>query len=136
MVKAFKYVVLGLITLVVLVMLFLAGRAIYDRQIDYDVDLMGTVIPQYREVSIPFVNSNDGEASLPFLASAIIDVEGDGREELFLGGGHGQNDGLFRFEDKAFLPFDDALTLDKAVDDASYGAIVLDVNNDGSDCGA
>ena len=119
MVKVIKYFIFGLVTIVVLVMTLLAGRGIYDRQIPYDVDLMGTVIPEYQEMFIPFTNSNDGEASLPFLASAIIDVDGDGREELFLGGGHGQDDGLFRFDGKTFQSVDDVLAFEKAIDDAS-----------------
>jgi len=132
MIKAIKYVVLGLTILVAIVILILAVRAINDRQIDYDVDLMGTVIPQYQEQFIPFVNTNDGESSLPFMASAVIDVDGDGREELFLGGGYGQNDGLFRYKDKVFQPIDNALGIKKADDDTSFGAIVLDVNKDGT----
>lgn len=132
MVKVIKYFIFGLVTIVVLVMTLLAGRGIYDRQIPYDVDLMGTVIPEYQEMFIPFINSNDGEASLPFLASAIIDVDGDGREELFLGGGHGQNDGLFRFDGKTFQSVDDVLAFEKAIDDASLGSVVLDLNKDGT----
>jgi len=132
MIKAIKYVVLGVTALVVAIIALAAGLAIYDRQIDYDVDLMGTVIPQFQEVPVPFTNTNKGEASLPFMASAIIDVDGDGREELFLGGGRGQNDALFRFKDKIFQPVENTFTLEKAVDDASYGAVVLDVNNDGT----
>jgi len=130
--KFIKYAAFVLVAFVGLLVILVTGRAIYDRQIDYDVDLMGTVIPEFREVAIPFTNTNDGEASLPFLASAIIDVDGDGREELFLGGGHGQNDGLFHFEDNIFQPIEDFLDFEKAVDDASLGAIVLDINNDGT----
>jgi len=125
--KIIKYMAFVVIAFVGILFILATGRAI-----DYDVALMGTVIPKFREVIIPFTNTNDGEASLPFLASAIIDVDGDGREELFLGGGHGQNDGLFRFGDTDFQPLDGALAFEKAVDDASYGAIVLDVNDDGT----
>ncbi|MFV1998485.1 MAG: FG-GAP repeat domain-containing protein [Acidiferrobacterales bacterium] len=132
MFKVVKYIVIGVTVLVAVIVTLMAGRAINDRQIDYDVDLMGTVVPEFREVFIPFTNTNDGEVSLPFMASAILDVEGDGREELFLGGGHGQNDGLFRFVDSSFQPVDDVLAFEKAVDDASFGAIVLDINNDGT----
>jgi len=130
--KIIKYAAFVLVTFVALIVTLVVGRAIYDRQIDYDVALLGTVIPEFQEVFIPFTNTNDGEASLPFLASAIIDVDGDGREEVFLGGGHGQNDGLFRFEDSSFQPVDDVLDFEKAADDASFGAVVLDINNDGT----
>ncbi len=46
------YIILGFATLVVVIISLMSGRAINDRQIDYDVDLMGTVIPEFRLISI------------------------------------------------------------------------------------
>ncbi|MBE9560986.1 MAG: VCBS repeat-containing protein [Proteobacteria bacterium] len=127
-----KYIVSGVAVIVVVMMAAVAGRAISDREIDYVVDLSETNIPKFQEVAIPFINQNDGEASLPFLASAIIDVDGDGREELFLGGGHGQQDGLFRFDGTAFVSLEGALGIEKRDNDTTHGAVVLDFNEDGT----
>jgi hypothetical protein len=130
--KVLKYVFLGVMSLIVIIMIMIAVRSINDRKIDYDVDLSGTDIPTFQTVTIPFTNANDGEASLPFLASAIIDVDGDGQEELFLGGGHGQNDALFRFENNEFQPINGVLGLKKDDSDTSHGAVVFDSNDDGT----
>jgi hypothetical protein len=132
MTKAIKYIFIAMVALVVAMVLMVAGRAIMDRQIDYQVDLNGTVVPKFHELTLPFVNSNDGDASLPFLASAVIDIDGDGREELFLGGGHGQSDGLLSFDGEAFQAAEDVAGIAKDMDDASHGAVVLDVNRDGA----
>jgi hypothetical protein len=132
MVKKIKYLVSGMAAIIVIIIAGITARAISDRQIDYVVDLTETDIPKFQELMIPFINTNDGEASLPFMASAIIDVEGDGREEIFLGGGHGQQDGLFRFDGTAFQPLAGASGIEKSDNDASHGAVVLDFNKDGT----
>ena len=118
--------------LIIILAVGLTARAIMDRQIDYEVDLGDTVVPGFREVDLPFSNANNGEDSLPFLASAVIDIDGDGSEELFLGGGHNQQDAFFRFDNDAFVLIDGAMGIDKVSDDASLGSVVLDFNKDGS----
>ena len=67
--------------------------------------------------------------SLPFLASAAIDINGDGQDELFLGGGDAQADAMFAFRNNGFekLP----LTFDKGAVDATHGAATMDIDNDG-----
>ena len=44
------------------------------------------------EASLPFTHEADLVNSLPFLASAALDINGDGTDELFLGGGDAQAD--------------------------------------------
>ncbi|MBW2573005.1 MAG: CRTAC1 family protein [Deltaproteobacteria bacterium] len=107
-----------------------AGYFILDRQDDYNVDLTGVEVPAYQESTITFNQGNDFSISLPFLASAIIDIDGDGTEELFLGGSKNTPDGLFRFQDNKLTAIDGAggITKDNS---ASLGSIVLDVDKDG-----
>jgi len=131
MFKTLKYIIIGIFSFMGLVVALVTARAINDRQIDYDVDLMGTAVPQFQEAPLSFINTNDGETALPVMASAIIDVDGDGREELFLGGGHSQSDGLFRFNGNAFESINSS-GIEKAANDTSLGAVVLDVNKDGT----
>lgn len=126
-----KKIIVAMLVLVMMMMGMMAFRAISDREIDYQVELANTLVPKFAAVDVPFVNSNDGDSALPFLASAIIDVDGDGREELFLGGGHGQEDGLFRFDGDGFIVIDNAAGIGKSMDDTSHGALVLDTNQDG-----
>ncbi len=64
MTKVIKYVFIVMATLMVAMVLMLAGRAIQDRQIDYEVDPGETAIPTFREQTLSFTNSNDGDLDL------------------------------------------------------------------------
>ena len=83
----------------------------------------------FEAVALPFVHEADLVNSLPFLASAAIDINGDGQDELFLGGGDAQADAMFAFKNNGFekLP----LTFDKGAVDATHGAATMDIDNDG-----
>jgi hypothetical protein len=124
-----KFFLIIPITIIAL-MGIVAGYFILDRQDDYNVDLTGVEVPAYQESTITFNQGNDFSISLPFLASAIIDIDGDGTEELFLGGSKNTPDGLFRFQDNKLTAIDGAggITKDNS---ASLGSIVLDVDKDG-----
>ena len=116
---------------VVVLMLAVTGRNIIDAKIDYDVSTAGVSIPQYTAVEIPFVQGNDFTKAHPFAASAIIDIDNDGTEELFLGGGPGQSDALLRYTDGAFEMIENVAGIEKAAESASFGATVIDTDGDG-----
>ena len=46
-----------------------------DHQVDYDVPLGNTSVPKFTEMEIPFDHKIDPNQSLPFVGSAIIDVD-------------------------------------------------------------
>ena len=125
-----KKVLLLLSILIVGVMGMMVGKFLYDRQDDYTVDTSGVEIPHFKRSDIPFAQGNDFSISLPFMASAIIDIDGDGTEELFLGGSAKSDDGLFRFQNRTLNPIKGAGGITKGKV-ASYGAVALDVNHDG-----
>ncbi len=129
--KIIKKAALIIPLMVIAMMAMMAGRFILDRQDDYDVDLTGIEVPTYTTSAIAFDQGNDFTVSLPFLASAIIDIDGDGMEELFLGGGKNNPDGLFRFKDGLLSAIEGAAGLSKG-NSASYGSVVLDVDGNGS----
>ena len=83
----------------------------------------------FEAAELPFVHEADLVNSLPFLASAAIDIDGDGRDELFLGGGDEQADEIFAFRNGRFekLP----LSFTKDAVDATHGAATMDIDNDG-----
>lgn len=83
----------------------------------------------FAQVELPFVHVADLENSLPFLASAAFDVDGDGIDELFLGGGDTQADQLFAFRDGNFVALDARFTKERV--DATHGAAAIDIDNDG-----
>ncbi|HEX7026402.1 MAG TPA: CRTAC1 family protein [Gammaproteobacteria bacterium] len=97
----------------------------------YHVEIDASRIPTFSQVRLDFEHEYDEERSLPFLGSAVIDIDNDGMPEVFLGGGHGQPDGLFKYRDAEFVNIADDLSLRKENTEASYGAASVDVNSDG-----
>jgi len=131
--KIVSLIIKSLVALVALVALMVGGRGLMDSRVDYDVSTDGVSIPQYLAIDIPFDQSNDFSSAHPFAAGAIIDIDNDGTEELFLGGGPGQSDGLLRYTDNEFKSISDAAGIRKANDSASFGASVIDTDGDGRD---
>jgi hypothetical protein len=129
--KVLKYFGLSLLSIVVLLLVLLTGRAILDKRIDYDVDLAGTEVPTFTTIELPQEHSFSDEKSLPVNGGAAIDIDGDGVDELFIGGGHGQADTLYRFSGGGFTAVSNAAGIDKPEGDSSLGALVLDVDKDG-----
>ncbi len=131
--KILKRVFGGLGILLVVVVVLLVGMGLSDSRIDYDVSKEGVVIPTFTTVEIPFDQSNDFSSAHPFAAGAIIDIDGDGTEELFLGGGPGQLDALLKYSDGDFHTIKDSAGIAKANAVASFGASVIDTDGDGRD---
>ena len=102
-----------------------------DRAIDYDVDTSGITIPTFTEQTIDFVPSYDNSKTLPFTASAIIDIDGDGIEEVFLGGGMEQADVFYRFENGTFNDITAQTGWTKNMPDKTFGSVALDLDADG-----
>lgn len=119
-------------TLIVLVFVVVIIRFTLDKQIPYEVSVDGLAIPKFQEVEVPFANSLDHSQSLPFMASAVIDVDNDGIEELFLGGGPGQQDAVLRYENDGFSDITQNVSWTKPeMADATFGAAVIDVDGNG-----
>lgn len=128
--RTLKFIVIILLAMILLLISVVVGKIVYDRQDDYDVDASDVNIPAYEESDIVFNQGNDFTASLPFLASAIIDVDGDGVEELYLGGSQTTADGVFRFANNKLNPIKGALGISNG-SAASLGSVVVDIDNDG-----
>ncbi len=105
-----------------------------DRMIDYEVATDGIEIPKYKTIELGHEQAHSDATSLPFTASAAIDIDGDGVQELFIGGGHQQQDVLYRFADSTFSEVADVAGIEKSADVSStLGALVLDTDKDGDD---
>lgn len=120
----------ALLLLIIAMFIMIIIRSIMDRQDDYDVSLADTEVPLYIESTIPFNQANDFSDSLPFLGSAIIDIENDGVEELFLGGSKKSNDGLFKFTKNQLVAIKGSAGISNN-GQASFGSVVLDVDGNG-----
>jgi len=96
-------------------------------------DLSGIGVLEFTEIAFPFSHRFDKDNSLPFLGSAIIDIDGDGTPEVFIGGGYDQADMVLGFDGKGFV--DVSVTkgkgLTKETFDTTYGVAVIDADEDG-----
>lgn len=86
-------------------------------------------VAAFEEIEVPFVHRWADEVSHGFLGAAAIDVEGDGRMEVFLGGGHDQEDALLTYRDGALVDRIAGTGLSSAA--ATYGATAIDMDDDG-----
>jgi len=91
----------------------------------------GTTDIAFKQVTVEFNHQADLVNSLPFLASAAIDIDGDGRDEVFLGGGNAQDDAILKFDGTGFKNVSTMFTITKSENDATMGAASLDLENDG-----
>lgn len=102
-----------------------------DRSTDYKVDVDKLVIPTFTRQQIHYEPSYDGTRTLPFTAGAIVDVDNDGVEELFIGGGIDQQDAFYRFKDGRFEDMTAETGWVKQTPDKTFSAIALDLDADG-----
>ena len=87
-----------------------------------------TVSP-FQEVSTPFTHVWT-EPSHPFTGAAVIDIDGDGAFEVFVGGGEGQADALLSFQNGAFVDVIAGTGLSNTAE-ATYGTASSDMDGDG-----
>ena len=87
-------------------------------------------IPVFDKVSFPWTSSFDSKKSLPLLGSAIIDVDGDGIDEVFMAGGIDQQDGLFKYGEGGFSPSSFSLP-NKPEGGKTLSAVSFDLDTDG-----
>jgi len=129
--KLIKSILCYLAIIVVILVAGLFWLTANDRAIDYDVDTTGVDIPTFEEQTIDFVPSYDAKKTIPFTASAIIDIDGDGVEEVFLGGGIDQADAFYKFVNGTFTDITAQTGWSKATPDKTFGSVALDLDNDG-----
>lgn len=129
--KLIKSIIFYLSLIVLLLVAGLFWLTSHDRAIPYDVNTDGISIPTFTEQTIDFVPTYDKDKTIPFTASAIIDIDGDGVEEVFLGGGIDQGDAFYRFEDGVFKDITAQTGWEKATPDKTFGSIALDLDTDG-----
>lgn len=123
-------VLLGLASIPVLLFGFVVIRTWRDTGAKYpDITVDAAQVPRFGAAELPFVHAHDGR-SLPMTGAAVIDLDGDGVHEVFLGGGRDQQDGVFRFADGKFAAIEQA-GLHKGEADATLGAAVIDADADG-----
>ncbi|MFK7778775.1 MAG: VCBS repeat-containing protein [Gimesia sp.] len=132
--KRFRKRYLLLLLLIPLaVILLIAIRFKMDGNIDYDVSTAGITIPKFTESDIDFTHIYKKDTAIQSTAGAVINVDNKGAEELFLGGGEGQSDVIFRFVDGSFKDITAETGYQKESKEATMSAISLDVDENGFD---
>lgn len=129
--KKFLKLLLIIPVLMITMMLFMMGKFYFDGNNPYSDIKPDTFVPKYKEISLNYSQSYQADNSLPFMASAVIDLDQDGVEEVYLGGGMNQDDGFFKYSEDGFVDITNKISFMKDPNDVTYGASVIDVNNDG-----
>lgn len=88
-------------------------------------------IPVFKNGKLNWNNKFDDTKSLPIMGSAMIDVDNDGVDEIFLAGGFTQQDALMSYKDGGFITSSIALPT-KPVNTSTFGAVSFDLNEDGN----
>ena len=76
---------------------------------------------------------SDRTGSLPFMAGVVIDIDGDFQDEVVLGGGRGQPDGIFGYDrdQRKFIDLSEKYHIKKDEGDATMGGVSIDIDGDG-----
>ena len=105
---------------------------------DYGTDIKGcdysvseNDIPVFQEVNLGWENIFDNKKSLPIMGSAMIDVDNDGVDEIFISGGITQEDALMVYKDGGFVKSSFALPA-KPSNTTTFGAVSFDLDADGN----
>jgi hypothetical protein len=69
------------------------------------------------------------EGTQPFTGAAVIDIDGDGKFEIFVGGGEGQRDALLSYRNGQLVNIENGTGLSNA--SATYGSTAIDIDADG-----
>ncbi|MFT4726342.1 MAG: hypothetical protein ACI9UN_000837 [Granulosicoccus sp.] len=130
-----RSIIMFIVLLIAGLLIGLTWLSAQDRANPYPVNLQGMVIPEFDEQFIDFVPSYDKLLTLPFAAGSVIDIDNDGVEELFFGGGINQQDAFFRFVPDAvkggrFENITAQTGWQKDTPDKTFSAVSLDLDRD------
>jgi len=104
---------------------------LYDRFEKASVDSVVDSTGEFSLIELSFSRTYHRSRGIPFAAGAVIDTDNDGRDELFLGGGVRQIDGLFTLKEKSFVNLSDERGLVKQGGGATTGVAVGDFDENG-----
>ncbi len=88
-------------------------------------------IPVFKKAGLSWNNNFDGKQSLPLVGSAMIDVDNDGVDEVFISGGIKQEDALLAYNDGKFTASSFTLP-NKPANSRTLGAVSFDLDADGN----
>ena len=83
----------------------------------------------FEKVEVAWAHAWEPDTSHHLSGAAVLDVDGDGRDEIFVGGGRNQPDAILGLRGGRVEPLPDSLGLSSR--EATYGALALDWDEDG-----
>lgn len=95
-----------------------------------DLTVPDSIIPKFTEVTVDFTHQFNDKTSLPVLGSCLVDINNDGIDELFMGGGSAQEDALLQYKEGVFVNISSEVKL-PAKKGNTLGAVSYDFNQDG-----
>ncbi len=95
-----------------------------------DYSVPESEIPVFEKSNLEWNNIFDNKKSLPIMGSAMIDVDNDGIDEVFLAGGVTQQDVILEYEDGGFSTSKMSLPV-KPENTSTFGAVSFDLDADG-----
>lgn len=122
-----------LIAVVLIALAAVVAARIYIYTVQGPAIRQGETDLHFTEIPFAHEHQGDAQASLPFLGLAAVDIDGDGVDEIFVGGGRGQQDSLWRFSAAGFTRIPNAVPFPKDDEDATFGAASIDTTGDGRD---
>ena len=84
-------------------------------------------VSRFEEIPVAFEHKWD-ESTHPFSGAAVIDVNSDGKMEIFVGGGKGQADVLLSYRNKQLVDIIGDSGLSSL--SATHGSVSIDIDND------
>lgn len=129
--KYLKYILFAVLGMVLLMVIMVALKFGTDGNDPYDNEVSKEMTPTFREMPLGFTQVFNKEKSLPVTASSLIDVDNDGTDELFLGGGYDQQDELFSFKDGVFRSVAKSFGLPAKEQLTTLAAASADFDNNG-----
>ncbi len=124
-----------LLFLVLLVCGVMAAFSLYDLQVhgrpgqvQADISLLPA---KYQMLDTGFSQRYNPLYGVPYTAAAFIDIDKDGRDELFLGGGVRQPDALLKLQEDGFVDISDDIGLVKLGGGMTTGVATLDLDGNG-----
>ena len=126
-----KRILFFIVVIVAILIVTIVVRFKIDRVIDYDVQTGDIAVPKFIEKRFDFYQFMDDSLSLPFIASAVIDINNDGVEELFIGGGPGQKDVFYEFKDNQFSRLTEIVYSKEVLDETTFASSAVDFDRNG-----
>ncbi len=129
--KILKYILFGLLAVILVILLLVGFRFKNDANNPYNNKIDQSLVPKFAEIPLNFVQKYNGKESLPVAASGLIDIDNDGVDELFLGGGYNQQDELFKYQDGKFVSISKNTGLPQKENLSTLGVASADFDNNG-----